>query len=247
MLQKTFSELKADVLKNLDMDEETFIQDSELVDRFNDALEEMEAVYMNQNQEYFITEGKLINQLTPVIQYGLVSGQRDYFLPQNMYGLKIREIVYRANDNEIFIIPQQRGINKFAYMEVIDSQNIGKDYYRYVLINPSASEGMKLRLNPTPLETGDFVKIFYIRQAERIPYDYTGNEVIDLPMFYGYFKAAVSYRLALKEGHPRLVELKEDWLRQKELMQNTTAEKTASDENEITADLSSYYDQSDIY
>lgn len=243
MIQKTFAELKQDILDDLDMTDEDFVLDRELVARFNDAIEEAEAVYMNQNQDFFLTEGKIINSKSPVVQYGIVNGQQDYFLPDNMYGLKIKEISYVGNDNDIYPIKQLRGIDKFTLMESMNYNNVDRDYYSYILYNQSSSDGQKIRLVPTPLETGDFIKIAYIRQADRIPYPYTGSEIVDLPMFYGYFKACVKYRLALKEGHPRLMELKEDWIRQKELLQNTTAEKTASDENIIITDLSSYYDQ----
>lgn len=243
MITKTFAELKEDILDDLDLSDEDFVRNRELVARFNDAIEEAEAVYMNQNQDYFLTSAKLINTKTPTVSYGLVDGQADYFLPTNLYGNKVRELVYNDGIN-IYKINLLRGVNKFASLENLEANSDNNsDMLRYILVNNSASEGTKIKLIPTPKETGNYVTVHYIRQSDRMPYPYVGTEVIDLPMFYKYFKASVKAQLAMKEGHPRLQAIINEWQYFRELMINTTAEKTADDANEMIMDTSSYTDQ----
>lgn len=222
------------------MENEDFVSDSELVSYFNDALSDCEAIIMGTRQDYFLTSAKLDNgSLTP----GLVSGQSLYNLPADIYANKIREIVYN-DGSKVYEIKPLRSLHKFARVADENNYATAEDFLKFIILNKNTTDGMQLQLIPTPLETNNYVDIWYVRSAERLPDVPVGTEVVDIPEFYTYFKAAVKAKCAMKEGHPRIQMLLGEWQYYRQQMLDTLTEQVATDDNEVLMDLSHYANHS---
>jgi len=240
MTRKTYSELKQDVLVALDMNNEDFVRESEFIMYLNDALSECEAHLVKMDKDYFLKNARLKDTTTPVPNTGLVAGTSEYAFPADIYGNKIKEMVYN-NGSDVYEIRKIRGANRFGFVEPIENETVTNPYLEYLIINDSTANGMRIKMVPTPRETGDYVSIWYHRSAERIPANPTGAEYIDIPEFYTYIKAAVAAKCALKEGHPRLQALIGEWQYFRELMLTTLSEQTQdSEESLVIPDMTHY-------
>ena len=85
----TLSEIKAKIKRDLDLEAEDFVRDTELNDLINEAIDEAEAEVHSLYEDYFLTREVVT----------LVAGQEEYELPTNIYGHKIRRVVYNNTPN----------------------------------------------------------------------------------------------------------------------------------------------------
>lgn len=230
MTYKTYLEMKSKILKELDLESEDFIQPDELLGYFNDAIDEMEASVHKLGREdlYFLNKATLT----------LVQNQDEYSLPSDIYANKIRRVVYHASDR-IYAIKRLRQEQLFEQMEVVNLYPGANDYYSYALYNPSAASGVKLLLFPTPKENSSNVRIWYIRNANRMVDD---TSICDVPEFYNFIYAYVKWKCRDKEFQGNAKEDLSAMEAQKKLMVETLTDMTPDDDNEIVRDLSHYED-----
>jgi hypothetical protein len=155
----TYAEVKAKVLQDLSMEEESFIHQDELVGYCNDAIDAAEADILTLHQDYFRRSRFL----------DLVSGTSAYALPSDIYANKIRGVVY-ANGTDIYPVDKIRD-NENAFLEMAQiSQGGANDRYRYDIQNTDSDTDRQFVLYPTSRETSSTVmKLWYIRNANRIP------------------------------------------------------------------------------
>lgn len=223
----TYAEAKAKIEKDLDLQEENWITDSELMEYFNDAIDEAESEIhkLGLEDEYFLDSA-------PV---ALTEGETDYDLPANIFANKIREIVYDDGATR-YDIRRLRGPKRFLQKAEIDSEN-GSPDYRYLIKHPSG--GYKLVLVPASRETSTAnVTMWFIRNANRLT---TTTDEIDIPEFIGFLFAHVKRSCKAKEGilSPADLDAVE---KQRKLMIETLTEMVPDEDNEIVGDAS-FYDE----
>lgn len=161
----TYAERRQNLEDTMDLQDETFILSRELIEYFNEGIEEAESEIHKIAEDYFLTYDYL----------PLVTGTSEYPMPYNCYANKIRGLIY-ANGSIIYPLKRVRSYNEFETLAYADQYGQPDDY-RYIIRNPSG-DGAKIVLFPTSRETAILspqantftpVKRWYLRQANRIP------------------------------------------------------------------------------
>jgi hypothetical protein len=232
MEYKTFAQIKTKIDRELDLETEDFIQEDELKEYVNDAIEVAQAEIhkLGIEDEYFLTKSTI----------DLVDDQSDYDLPTNIYSNKIKFIEY-SNGTLKYPVRRLRMKDKFDYVEWANQNNSTGDY-RYLIRNDSAAGKPVIELVPKANETtSDAIKIWYYRNANKWTDDDT--EYCDLPeIALQYVYAYVRYRCMDKEGHPNQMEAKDLAEKSRILMINTLTNMVPDEDSEIIPDLS-FYDE----
>lgn len=149
MSQKTYSQLKLFVQNKLDIRDEDFIDDAELLEYTEEALKYCEAEIhkLNIEDQYFVSHATI----------ALANGKFDYDLPSNIYGNKILRMLY---SNGTFTTVMKRVTNSRRYEQAEDVRKYGivtAGEYGYMLVNNDIRSGTKVRIYPTPTEASSVV------------------------------------------------------------------------------------------
>lgn len=229
----TYAQLKAKLERDMDIEDEEFVQTDELREYFNDAIRECESHIHKLGLEdiYFKSSD------AP----SLVLGTSQYAMPSNIYLNKIVECVY-ANQNDIFEVRRLKGRNKHYRKAQINFDTGTQPAYIYDILNDSAAVGTKWELIPPSKETSTNITRWYIRKAEQM---LTDASVCDLPeICYTFIYAFVTWRVWGKEGDQRATDAKMTLDEQRELLITTLKEMTPDEDNIVEADTSSYDEMS---
>jgi hypothetical protein len=195
----TWSDLKTEIKNEFDLNEETFITDTELLAYANDAVENIENALISTNQKYFHSTPHTIS---------IVSGTQDYSMPTDIYANKIIGVFYNYNGTKYEIKPIK------DYRKIMDIDT--NDDYQYVIVNSTAS-GTKLRLYPTgKASESSAIYVYYVRNITRLTAD---ADTLDVPEAKAFIKQYVIDKAFNKErmnpGAPmsdRCVQLREELL-----------------------------------
>lgn len=223
----TWSEIKAKVLRDLDLEGESFITEAELLGYANEAIDEVERQILTLYEDYFVSRKTI----------SLVSGQEEYDIPEDIYGLKIRQIIYRSG-TQVWKLQRLRNWNKFGVYETDQASSSGTQQYGYFVINGVVGSP-KILLTPTPTEAGPYLQIWYIRSANDLT---SGNSKCDIPEAVNYVMAYIKVKCLEKELHPSLPKAIQDLEQQKADTLKTLAEMYPDNENNIEADYRLYAD-----
>jgi hypothetical protein len=232
----TYLEASTKVLVDMDMQDESFVEPDELVNYFNEAIQDAasEIRKLNLEEDYFETD-------TPI---ELVEGQSQYDLPSDILNRDFRRIVYH-NGSTVYPVRRFRG--KFKFERMMISQELGDSGqdYRYNLKRPSTTSQAKLILFPPARETSsEVMTAFYIRNARRIPLIADGDETttneteIDIPEHINFIFAYVKYKISEKSKED--LELRLANLQSERQLMIDTLSGFADDDDEIEPDLSHY-------
>lgn len=225
----TYGQIRDKVERDLDLEEEQFIQPTEMLGYCNEAIDDVEAKIHTLYEDYFLANSPL----------PITTGTSDYDLPSGIYANKIRDVVY-AKGVLIYPIKRLPLINKFVIGAEINQQNTSL-YYRYQLHNPAGGKP-KLRLYPPAKEDhSTAVTIWYIRNAARMVDD---NSICDIPEFVNYVIQHMKVRCYEKEGHPNLPKALADLKRLEDLMIETLSTMVPDNDNEVEPDLGHYEEHS---
>lgn len=226
----TFQSMEAKLKDDLDLNEETFIQDDEMQGYFN------EAVAMIQHQIHTLAEDYLLAQaVIPVI-----SGDQEIQLPTNIYANKIRKIQWLLNESEKYEVLPIKNLNDIPW---IDSQ----DPYQYILLNNGVTNintiGTVAKFYPAIRSTSSSaLTIYYIRTANTYV---DSTSVCDIPEWSNVIIQYVRYKCTNKEGHPNAMNEKADLDQLIKNMNEALASRTMDENNRLALDsrtLSSYLD-----
>lgn len=227
MVYKTWAQIKTAVEEQSDLQDEDFIQPTELMEYANEAIDYCESEILTIYEDYFLTKASL----------ALVSGTSDYNLPSDCYAAKIRSIIYR-NGSTVFPIKRIKDWNKFetiAFEQTYPAIN----FYKYIITNPD-TDGYVLTLYPAAQETSaSNVTIWYIRNANRLTDD---DSICDIPEFYSYIKQYIRVKCYEKEGHPNYESALGVLEAMKKQMVDTLSEMIPDGDNELPKDFSVYND-----
>lgn len=240
----TFAEINQKVRADLDLQDESFITPDEMVGYVNEAIHEAESEIMDINEDYFLQTGFL----------ALVLGQSIYALPTDIYGQKIRQIVYNFGSIQ-YAIKRIRGANKFEIMAMINQFGLMDDYM-YILTNTTPGTQNQILISPPSRETSTTsVQLFYIRSAQRVkqaselsppikPTDPNSAAqlatVIDIPEFFTFIIDFVKYKCLLKDTDPRLTDQQGIMQNQRKMMVDSLTEQVPDDDNQIPPDMGFY-------
>lgn len=230
MYSPTYSELKSNLQKELDIEDETFITAAELLNYFNEAVDMVESTIHTIYEDYFLTS-------TPI---SLVSGTATYDMPTDIYAQKVRGMFYSDGSANIFEIRRVRELNEINYLTLNQSTTYG---YRYLITN-SGTNGLKFAFYPTPNETNSNITLWYLRNAKRFT---TGTDVCDIPEFTSVIIQYARWKCLDKEGHPstQMAAAVLQQLRQE--MVDTLTARVPDEDNGVIPDFSHYNEFDNIF
>lgn len=227
----TYAQIKNYVERAIDIEDEVFIQKSELMDYCNQAIHEAESIILKMNEDYFKTKASL----------NLVVAQADYDLPSDIYADKIRRIIYSDGGTNKYTIKRLRKSTRFEDILFVEA---GEDY-AYDITN-SAAAGRKITFYPTPAanETATVI-IWYIRNAKLMT-DPTATitETLDIPEFRAFIEKYMIMKCMAKEGHPGFPIAVADFESEKQLMIDSLSDRVPDDDNTVEMDLTHYLEHS---
>jgi len=219
MTYKTWSEIKAKIKRQLDLTEQDFTSDTELLEYANEAIDTVEAEIHNMYEDYFLAKAYI----------PLISGTIEYDLPSDIYANKIRRIQYYRSDTDHYeIIPIK--VHEIAEVDI-------NEYYRYIIIN-DGTNGFKIELHPASRETSSAnVIIYYLRNAKRLTAD---SDECDIPEFSNVIIDYIRMKVLEKDGSPLLEKAISDYAMQIDLMKRTLSNRAPDRNNLITPDMDIY-------
>lgn len=226
---KTWAQIRDKVKDDMDLNGEVFVDNAELLNIGNNAIDEAEAEIHRLYEDYFLKSATI----------SLVASTKDYSLPSDIYANKIRYIYYKKNQTDFY------KLRKLTLKEIplIDDTDTNRDF-EYLIINDSASAGTVLRFFPTPSASEtDVVNVFYLRNANRIT---TDSDVVDIPEFHSFIEAYIKFKVAEKEVNPLLQSFAVQLEQQRELMKTTLSQMIPDEDQKLPMDLSFYADFDDI-
>jgi hypothetical protein len=174
----TWGTIKSEVQAENDLAEETFVNDAELLQYGNSALEDIEKEIHTLNDKYFAAEANI----------SLVDGTSTYSLPADIYANKINAIIY-DDGSTAYEIKEIKSLKELPAVE-------DEDQYRYRIIN-NAATGQQIKLYPASRETNSsYVTIYYRRKVALFEDDDT---VLDVPEGKDFVKQYVTDKVVNKE------------------------------------------------
>ena len=142
----TYAEIKTKVEQDLGIEQEEFISATELLGYCNAGIDKAEAEIHTIYEDYFLSKTDIFP----------VANDDTYSLPLDIYANKIRGIMFK-NQNLIYPMRRIRFNDKFNDIMQTNHYDVGSDYYRYLLINRSAAEGVQIEVVPMPLSSVEVV------------------------------------------------------------------------------------------
>lgn len=225
----TLAQLRSQIQVETDTQDEDFIDDSEINQYINDAIDEAEKEILAINQDYFLTSASL----------AITQGTSQYPLPATIYAQKVRGLMY-SNGSIIYPIPRIRDWKKFEEAAIITQYGSNFQRYKYLIRHDSATADYKLTLYPAALEThATAITIWYLRNANTLSSD---SDYCDIPEALQFIKAHVRMRIFAKElgGQIQPEDLAE-MERQKKLMIDILTDQTPdNDDDLVELDATSY-------
>lgn len=222
----TWAEMKAKIKNDLDLNDEGFITDTELLGYLNSAIDEAEQIFMEIYANYFETEATI----------SLVSGTDSYDFPSDIYATKAMLIQYE-NGSLKYPVHRIKDLRDIAYVNANDD-------YRYRIINDPA-EGFQIKFYPTPAETGDYAKIYYLRNANEVTQD---SDTIDLPEAAQYIMQHIKDSCRNKEmGTMYSAPPSAALVKQEERLRNSLSDMVPDKDNRIMPDMTFYDDVQSVY
>lgn len=222
----TWGEIKGKVLRDLDLEGETFITPTEMLGYANEAIDEVERQILTLCEDYFVTRGTIT--LSP--------SQEEYSLPTDIYAMKIREIIYRSG-SQVWKLDRLKNWHKFGVYENGKATQGGQMYGYFILNTVPGSP--KILISPTPTESGSVLQIWYLRNANELVDD---ASVCDIPEAINYVLAYIKMKCMEKEFHPNLPKAIQDVEQQKVDTLATLSEMYQDNDNYIEPDYRLYSD-----
>lgn len=226
----TLKEIRDQVILDLDLEEEVWVNDAELNRWINEAIKNAEAQIHTLYEDYFLVEADPI---------AISLGEYLIDYPSDIYANKIRKIIFTdglngtTNNHEV-----QRCKNILAGAT---ADLYGSDSTVPILEwTPSnkLGEGRKIRLFPNGGRAG-YLHIWYIRNALQLVND---TDVCDIDEFEHYIVQYTKTKVYMKDGDPRVSDSKGLEEQYKADMINTLSDMAPDGHNELHMDTDHYDD-----
>jgi len=229
MAFRTFGDLNSELVKELDLQDEDFIDAAELMKLWNRAVGVAEG--------HLITLGMKDKYLLGRETLSIVQGQEEYDLPASIYGNKIIKMVYNIGSTLYTLVPLESKdmFENYEYLNLYAPT----DYYRYMITHTTPGE-QKLLLVPKARDTlNNVIRIWFSRSANRYTQD---SDICDLPtLAYEFLNAYVTEKVYKKESHVNYAESKADRQEKEQLMQSVLSGQISDSQmTMMELDMSSY-------
>jgi hypothetical protein len=230
MRRWTYAELKQKVQNEWDLKEEIFVDDEEMLEYANEAIDEAEAEIhkLGREDHYFLATDTIT----------LVNGTKEYSLPTDIYANKIKAAVY-SSDNRIYTLKRMRRETMFEDAAHIDQYPNRDQLYSYIIVHESVTDGYQMKFYPTPYEDTTNITLWYIRNANRLTAD---DDICDIPEFASFITAFMGYKVLMKEGHPMFQGAAMQLEQQRKQMISTLSDMVVDSDNRIEMDFTHYTD-----
>ena len=231
----TYAEALAKVQRDTDTEEETFIDDQEWIDYFNEAIDEAEAEIHRIYQKYF----------KKTYDVPLVAGTQRYVMPTDIYANKMILLYFDEGTGG-----RQYKVERIKEKDIARIDNNASEYLSYDIENTDATTGVELVFYPLAAvpTSSTALRMYYIRNANRIPdLDSVTSAVlnatrIDIPEFANFIFDFVKVRVAEKENHPLMPKFEANLEKQRLLMKQTLDQMVPDEDETIDPDLSFYHE-----
>jgi len=238
----TYEEIEDRVRRDLDLEDAgNFVQNDEMVSYCNEAIDDAESEILKLNEDYFLTSASL----------ALVSSTSSYSLPTDIYGQKVRSIIY-ANGAKIYEVRRIRDPHKFLNKALQDYLPNAAQELEYILKSATAGAQDNLVFVPTPQESGSYITIWYIRNAKRVPL--VGEDsatrttqlavTLDLPEWADYIVQYMKCRCYEKELDPRLNAAMAALAAKKEKLVSVLSDRVPDNDDTVPMDVGHYEEHS---
>lgn len=225
----TYSTLKTKLQNDLDLVDEDFVTEAELLGYMNEAIDDAETLIHTLGIEarYFKTTDTVT----------LVSGTADYSMPSDIYANKMIGVYY-MNGAKKYKVPRRRDQDR-----ILDDVT-GADY-EYDILN--LTNGLVQRFYPTPAENGAYIFRYYIRNVRALTTSTASTNTCEIPECINFLYQHVKMRVYEKEGNPNLQKSMADVKTQYDLMAQTLQEMVPDGDNAILPDLSYYHEMNPFW
>lgn len=227
----TLLEMKEKIKSDLEMREEQYLPDSDIVKLINDAVSDAHKHIVRVYEDYFLS----------FHTQPLDANQSIISLPADIFADKIRAIIYRDGDIGSASITCEfskvKSLRDAMNVRNIISNNSGA--MRLWLLTDQSVSSRAIKLIPETGRAG-FVDMWYIRRPVLMTND---SDICPVPEFADYViqKAKVAYYR--NDGDPRYQVEKAELLELQDQMINTLSNRTlGEDDNVIKRDVSFYED-----
>lgn len=224
----TYSSIKTKLQNDLDVEDLDFLDgETELLGYINEAIDDTESVIhtLGLDATYFLTQGTIT----------LVSGTADYSLPSDIFANKIKKMFY-INGNTKYEIFRVRNLNEVPYFQA------GDDYKYLPIVTTGTANNARIRVFPTPAESGAYFQIWYIRNITKMTTSAAATNVCEVPEAVNAIFQHCKVRIYEKMGHPNLVAAVQMLEAQKTLLTDTLREMVPDENTVIEPDLMFYED-----
>lgn len=235
MAFKTLSEIKTKIERDLDIEEEEFIQPDELTEYINDGISRAESIIekLGGRDKYFLSK----------LTFDAVLGQEDYDLPVNIYENKLKKVIYRNGRARVYPIRELVGVYMYEDIQLLNDYQTTDDNYRYIIRHDVPGQE-KFQLIPATRENVvGGITMWFIREANKLSVD---ADICDLPeiamqFLYQYVKKCVYEKEKGQEWQIASEELKEVT---QVMIEGLTGQIADEDRSEIEKDLRTYEEHS---
>lgn len=221
----TWQEIRTKVERDLDSEDEVMVTEAELLGYANEAIREVERQLHKLCEDYFLKSAPIT----------LVQGTESYDLPADIYAMKIRGLIYR-NGSSVWQANRIRDWRKFVKYEAELTGTQNTKQYGFFISNATAGDP-QLILSPTPQESGQYLKLWYIREANQLVDE---TSVCDIPEAINYVMQYMKVRYYEKENHPMLGKAVADLEQEKETTLAVMSSMVVDNENLIEVDTQIY-------
>jgi len=222
----TLLQLRTRVQEDLDLQDETFIVDSDINNWVNESISKAEAVIHTLYEDYFLSEATI----------SVTAGTKLYDYPSDIYANKIRKITFVGSGNSTsHEVKRAKNLTLASERDVYDT---GSNHVLEWTPYNDASNGRKIRIFPEASRTGT-LRVWYIRNAKQLSAD-TDN--CDVDEFERYILQCVKTECYFKDGDPRAIQSKQLEEQLKQDMIETLSNAVPDNNDEIPMDLSFYND-----
>jgi hypothetical protein len=217
-----WGDLRDKIEREMDLQEESIIDEDMLKDYGNKGIDYCETRIHLLCEDYFKSKYEL----------PMVEGTSEYAMPSDIYANKIRYVQFDDGQYDY-------KVKKIKTRDIVNVQ--ADDDYRFDVQHSSAADGIKFVLYPAARETtDDQIVMWYIRNANEIEDD---DSVVDIPEFVSVVEAYVKHQASIKLRDPLLITKYKDELdRETQAMMATLGTMIPDDEEELDIDTSFYDD-----
>lgn len=221
----TWAEIRTKIENECDLQDETFVRASELLEYANEAIDEAESEIHTLYEDYFLKKADV-----PVVAL-----DERLTLPVDIYAQKIRRVIFTSSGGgSVYKVERMKDWHKFEEKAVSDVGST-TDLYKYFMVNETPGQP-EILLVPKMREGGT-ISVWYLRNANRLSAD---ADICDIPEFVNFIFAHMKVKVYEKEGHPGLAGALEKLEAERGRMNGVLAQMVPDADNDVEADLSIY-------